>query len=121
MCCLPFFFGFFYWILAISASLYYSLHAFEIHQDKRSINESAPFKNHQHIFNFLGSIIGWIFLWVILPSLWEAITWQNTSALGTREIIILFLSFLGITGHFPMIGFGITKGFMLLMERTIRG
>lgn len=121
MICLLFFFKFFYWILAISSSLYYSRHAFEIHQDKRHAIVSAPFKNHQHIFNFLGSFIGWILLWINLPSLWNAVTWQDTLAFDTKEIVILFLSFLGITGHFPMIGYGIAKGVELLLERILKG
>ena len=121
MCCITFFFGFFYWILAFCAAFYYSRYAFEIHQDKRDINESTPFKNHQHVFNFLGSFIGWILLWIILPTLWSAITWQDTFAFSTKEIVILFLSFLGITGHFPMIGFGVAKGVMLLIERILKG
>lgn len=116
MDCITFFFGLFYWVTAIVMSLFYGRKSFEIHEDHRSRTTSIPFKYHQYWFNTLGSFIGWVLLWIILPRLWDAIIWHDTD-LAIKEIVLLFIAFIGITGHYPLIGYGFSKSISTLVER----
>jgi hypothetical protein len=97
-----------FWVFAIISSIFYSAFALKIHLV--TLQEgNAPWIIHQRWFNFVGSIIGWIILWIILPDLLQAFGLQSTKAFSLKEIILCLLALLGITGHLPMTLFGIAR------------
>ena len=74
---------------------------------------------HEIWFNFIGSFIGWLCIFIIYKSLlpfgWEKavynITWQH--------IVLFIIGVLGITGLLPYVLWSISRSIDLLIERVL--
>jgi len=72
---------------------------------------------HQHILNFLGSIVGWIILWIILPNGILIFTQQSLETLTFKEIILFIVALLGLTGYLPMALVGIARSLRDMLSK----
>lgn len=57
---------------------------------------------HDHILNFLGALLGWF-------SIYYLVFYRQGPKLEITDLILIFISFVGITGYLPHII--INKGF----------
>jgi len=108
-----------FWIVAILFSIFYSIKAFEIHKVTRSKDDKS-FLFHQYWLNFLGSLVGWTILWIVLPNLVSGIEHKCTNYISVKEIFLLIGAFLGITGHLPMALVGLALSFRTLVDKFIK-
>ena len=119
------YFKFIFWIIAFLASFFYSYWAFKIHLVKKEdVDNLRKEKNyawfiHQFWFNFIGSITGWIILWLTIPNIFLGFCDQNTVSLEFKEIVLLFIALIGITGHLPMALYGIVNSFKKIIEKLL--
>jgi hypothetical protein len=97
-----------FWVIAIISTIFYTAFALKIHLVLHP-EENVPWIIHQRWFNFIGSITGWIILWILLPDLFQAFALHSIKAFSIKEIILGILALLGITGHLPMTLFGIAR------------
>ena len=117
-----------FWIIALSVSIFYSSWAFRIHLvDEKIVEEQkdAP-KNkawfiHQWWFNFIGSITGWFLLWILLPTILLTFGPQPGYYLfQLKDVALLLIAIIGITGHLPLTVFGIAVGMNSLINKALR-
>jgi len=89
-----------YWTLALALSRWYGKHAPDAldvpEDDKVRIAHNPDLRFHQFWFNFLGSLVGWSLLYVVLRHYRD-----NTT--GVDDAILLFVAFVGMTGHLPFV------------------
>jgi hypothetical protein len=110
-----------FFISAVISIIFYSCFAFEIHNippAKNNLNdkkETWPTLGHnkwfvynQYWLNGLGSFVGWLALYLLLfyvikidnYPLWLAMKFW-TEHFGIRDLILIVVSFLGLTGYIP--------------------
>ena len=66
------------------------------------------------IFHFLGSLIGWIFLYCLYVRIKKL--FPNVDQLKLIDILLLLFGFLGITGHLPQTLYGFVLSFGKVAE-----
>lgn len=101
-------FDFFYWTLASGWSAFLAAYAFIIHGPWSNIG--SPEKNlvgygrirwaqriHQFFLNFLGGIVGWIIIYLLVR------TNFLHSLSGLEKLLLFAVTFLSITGYLPYI------------------
>jgi hypothetical protein len=90
-----------FWIVAIGFSLWYGKYATEAlevsEDDKDKIAKNAALRWHQRWLNFLGSFVGWSLGYMALQHL------SPGYKLGTSDAILMFVAFIGMTGHLPFV------------------
>jgi len=69
------------------------------------------------IFHFLGSFIGWFFLYCL--SLRIKSLFPNVNQLELIDILLLLFGFLGITGHLPQTLYGFVLSFGKVAESIV--
>ena len=109
-------FAIIFWVIAFIFSLFYSFKAFSIHEVTPR-KENWPWTFHQHWFNFIGSITGWVVLWIVLPTFYQCIVNQCVNPLSFKDIILFLVAILGITGYIPLTLYGIARSFNELVNR----
>ena len=97
-----------FWVMAIIHSAFYTFWAFKIHLVSFP-KDNYPRIIHQRWFNFLGSITGWLILWVLLPTLMQSFTNQLTESISVKEIILLLIALISLSGYLPLALFGIAR------------
>jgi hypothetical protein len=105
-----------FWVLAALLTTFYTFWAYKIHNgqtyhkyyklDGKKIEARLI---GQRWFNFLGSIAGWLILWILLPCLTHSFSTQSTDCLSSKDIILFLLSLIGISGYLPLALFGIAR------------
>jgi hypothetical protein len=104
-----------FWIVALTFSCFYSFKAFSIHLTNASFvkdqkkNKKYAWLFHQWWFNFVGAIVGWTILWVLLPSIIIALIAHNPTSISVADFLLLLIALLGITGYLPLTLFGIAR------------
>ena len=106
-------------ILAILFSIFYGVFWKQVWISPLSPGLTKSRLLHEVWFNFIGSLIGWICIFVIyrslLPFSWEGavynITWQH--------IALFIIGVLGITGLLPHVLWSISRSIDLLIERML--
>ena len=99
-----------FWTLAFIFSTFYGLKAVIIFIDPKPANKPVSWKIHQFWINFLGAIVGWISLWLLLPNLINSFCNNDINIFSFGDLLLLIISFVGITGYFPITVVGIALG-----------
>ena len=74
---------FIYWTIAFIFSIFYSAFALKIHLVSKELRDlQKETRNyfwflHQWWFNFVGSLSGWIILWLMFPALYQCFNTQH--------------------------------------------
>lgn len=88
-------------ILSIIMSIITARHMVRIH-GAEAMNSSREEIRHDHLLNFLGTLLGWLSLYYLVFYRWG-------HALEITDLILILVAFIGITGYLPHII--INKGF----------
>lgn len=99
-----------YWIVALWASALYDWYAMEIHTPATATQLPAAKLWHQRWFNFLGSLVGWCALWLLLKELLPCIIGTCALEPSVLHVVLAFTAFVGVTGHLPMTVMGLITG-----------
>ena len=88
-----------YWSFATIASLFYGLKAVDIFFKAAEVqtfktNEKWPRKLHEFWMNFLGSIVGWVGIWILYSTF--------DTQVSFTELLLAVLSFTGVVGKLPL-------------------
>jgi hypothetical protein len=105
---LPSWFNAIFAAVALLASAFYGLKAFDAFEVSAREKPWA-WCVHQVWFNFLGAAIGWVALWFVVHDVWRA------AALGQARVtlsgaLLGVLAFVGATGHLPLALSGVLQG-----------
>lgn len=93
-----------YWAIAIVASLLYGWHAVSIFKAHIAGVESQPptaWWWHPRWLNFLGALVGWTALWLLLRKFSACIFQQCSSDPSAWDVAGAFVAFIGVTGYLP--------------------
>lgn len=102
------YFELFYWLLALGISLFYAIFAVRIFSVE-SGERPKSWHFHQCWLNFVGCIFGWIAMRATFDICESGICLVQSDL---RQLILVVIAFLGITGYLPafivgsMLGFG---------------
>ena len=86
-------------VIGLAFSFFYGWKAFDIFRIEGKDMPPA-LKFHQFWLNFLGSIVGWLMLWVALRRLGFVIA-SPDHPLKVSDFILLLVAFIGVTGYLP--------------------
>jgi hypothetical protein len=104
-------------VVALVFSLFYGWYAFDIFRvDRRSMR--IPERVHQFWLNFLGSIAGWLLLWVAVQRLAFVIA-SPVHPLKVSDFILLLVAFIGVTGFLPLSVVSFIQGIRDIAGRVI--
>ncbi len=109
-------------LLSVLMSVFWGIRSVCLFADfsqKKGINNWQKFlmKAYQFIFNFIGSLFGWGAFYILLIRLKNCSdTFSNISVI---DLILFFISLLGLTGHLPQVTYGIVKAMSDLVEKGI--
>ena len=95
-------------VTAILFSAFFGLKACEIFSVQEPKKVSQRF--YLFWFNFVGSLLGWLVLWVILFKILRCIDSACQAEINIGDFILVLVAFAGITGHLPMATMGIFTG-----------
>jgi hypothetical protein len=99
-----------FWFIAIVASGLLGWKAVEIFTDvpKKKKEEQPPpsWWWQQRWFNFLGSIVGWAALWVLIRRYWTYILGGCAPDPSLWDLLAGFIAFVGVTGYLPYTVYG---------------
>lgn len=110
-----------FWFIALAASLCYGYWAPEIFQVKGTDRWPRSVWIHQFWVNFAGSVVGWATLYYVLVIRLRVFDRAPQGAPGAIDVALLFVTFLGVTGHLPYALVGIASGLNAVAERALRG
>jgi hypothetical protein len=90
-----------YGVVAVGFSLWYGKYASEAlevsEEDKNRISKNSALRWHQRWLNFLGSFVGWCLGYIALQHIYPGYN------LRASDAIVLFVAFVGMTGHLPYV------------------
>lgn len=108
-----------YLITSVVISTLYGIFAFGIFNEPKRYKIS--WYVHQFWFNFLGSLIGWLSLWILFKHLQCMPTYEIASNLKLADFVLILTAFIGITGHLPKTVMGFILGIGKLADRLLSG
>jgi len=89
-----------FWFIAVVSSLWYRRHAIDALnvglEDRNRIAESAVCQQHERWFNFLGSLVGWWALWIVLYELYV-----RRLPIQAVDLGLIVIAFIGMSGYLP--------------------
>ncbi len=92
-----------FWTVAFLASLFHGFYCFEVHgiKDKAKYHIAALIQ--QWCFNFIGSLFGWIALWLLVRRCGGLSSFLSYSPATERwsDFALAFVAFVGISGYLP--------------------
>jgi len=101
-----------YWFIGVSlaASVFYSARAFAIFHVSGK-DEDWSWWVHQVWFNFLGAIVGWAALWLLISKLRSTAATESVQIDGW-DFGLFVVAFIGVTGHLPrtLVGLVVAPG-----------
>lgn len=89
-----------FWGIALIASVLFAIYAWDIHGGTKP--KKGARLNQQLFLNLLGSFVGWVMLWIVLPSLIDSIKTHSSTNFNLNDIILTIIAFIGITGYLPV-------------------
>ena len=115
-----------YALAAVTASALYGWYAVEIFlgvpaPGKLVHRQFRSWRNHQRWFNFAGSIVGWICLWIVGVKLWPFAVSDSYPSFTWGDAGLSFVAFLGVTGHVPMTVFNLAQAIAALVGKLSGG
>lgn len=90
-----------YFAIALVVSLFFGVCAPKMFQVKTATWDRFTWV-HQFWLNFVGSMTGWICLWLISGRISAWLLATPPVDLGSWDMFIAFVAFIGITGYLPM-------------------
>jgi hypothetical protein len=93
-----------YWVVALVASGLYGWHAVEIFKAHIAAREESPSKSwwwHQRWLNFLGALVGWLALWLLLRKFLGCMLGDCDADVGAWDVVGALVAFVGVTGYLP--------------------
>jgi len=112
----------FFGLTALTFSIFYGAKGIAIFNENDAEKFGKYRKWHKRWFNFLGSIIGWIALWMLLPKpICDILrTIENgTPDISLSNILLFFLFFIGVTGYLPVTIVGVVLSIGELFQKAI--
>jgi hypothetical protein len=107
-------------LIGLAFSLFYGLKATEIFLSSGTYEDQKwSWKFHQFWLNFIGSLTGWISLLVIYPGISDCIQNNLAYSLKLSDVLLFFLSFIGITGFLPMTIVGLIQGLKDIFAKAL--
>lgn len=91
-----------YWAVALVASALYGWHAVNIFKSHIAERTEEPHKAwwwHQRWSYFLGSLIGWLAVWLLMRKFSGCVFGECAADVGMLDVVGAFVAFLGVTGH----------------------
>jgi hypothetical protein len=114
--------GFSDWLMALVAliaSLFYGCNALKIF-DMPSEERSGAWRLHQFWLHFLGSAVGWIAFWFLVPHVKDCLMRPCAPVFTSSDVVLFFLAFVGVTGHLPLAVVGVLFTVTNLLDRIVR-
>ncbi len=108
--------GCIFWLIALIISGLFGWYATDVWPQPKSQETDEKLRKRQETanrryqiwFNFTGSIVGWIVLWILICRHWDYILGRcATLNPGWSDLLMGFIAFIGITGHLPWTAAGI--------------
>lgn len=101
-----------YWFFAILASAWFGQHAVVIFiTDPKSRRHESVWQWYQRWLNFVGSISGWIALWIVGKKYFDYVFLSASApTFNAWDVLGCFIAFVGITGHLPFLVVSVTTG-----------
>ena len=87
-------------LLGFAFSLFYGFKASDIF-DVDHTDKPRAWRFHQFWLNFVGSVAGWVMLWIAIQRLRLAIDSPEQS-LKLSDFALLLIAFIGVTGFLPL-------------------
>lgn len=119
---IPAWFEIVFLLVAVIASGFFGFFCFEIHNLDRSAFKWQE-KIQQVWFNFVGALIGWIALWILVRQWWGA--WRLPTAPGVpvqmtvSDFGLALIAFVGISGYLPFTVMGVIRTFVALVQKVV--
>jgi hypothetical protein len=115
-----------YAAVAIVASALYGWYAVEIFlgvpaPGKLEHRKFLSWRIHQGWFNFCGSIVGWICLWILGVKWVPFAIADNYPSLSWGDVGLAFIAFIGVTGYLPSAVYTIVQTGALVLSRLTGG
>ncbi|MCJ7448233.1 MAG: hypothetical protein MUO72_11100 [Bacteroidales bacterium] len=76
----------------------FAYHAWNIHGGEKPKGARLI---QQLFLNFLGSFVGWVMLWIVLPNLIKSVGSPSLEKFTATDILLIIVAFIGITGYLP--------------------
>lgn len=108
-----------FWFIALVASLCYGYWAPEIFQVKATEKWPQPLRVHRFWVNVFGTLTGWATLYYLLMMRLRVFDKAPNPDPGVMDIVLLIVTFLGVTGHLPYALVGITSGLDAVAGRAL--
>ncbi len=70
---------------------------------------------YNFIFHFLGSFTGWVLLYVLVLRI-KPLYPDEMNQIGLMDVLLLLITFIGITGHLPQSTYGFVSSFKNLAD-----
>ena len=93
-----------YWVVALVASGLYGWHAvaiFKAHIAERGEQPPRAWWWHQRWLNFLGALVGWLALWLLLRKFLGCVFGDCVATVGAWDVVGALVAFVGVTGYLP--------------------
>ncbi|MFH1023779.1 MAG: hypothetical protein V1809_10385 [Planctomycetota bacterium] len=100
--------------LALASGLFWGIRGVVLFES----NRGWWWKSYQFIFNIVGSFAGWCCLYVLLTRTQHAMPECRGFSMG--DVFLFVISMLGLTGHLPMVIWGIVDGFSEIEKRAVQ-
>ncbi len=108
-----------FWLLAIGFSLFYGFGAFSIFTPEKLRGQIVQKQIHQVWLNFLGSLIGWIFLWFVINQVLESWPKLQSYKPDLTDLGMMLIAFLGVTGHLPSIVISTASSLSAVLNKIV--
>jgi hypothetical protein len=109
-----------YWTIAVVASFLYGWCAVAIFKPHIAGREEPPPTSwwwHQRWLNFLGSLVGWLVLWLLIRKFGGCVFSGCAADIGVWDVVGAFVAFIGVTGYLPSSVVSLVAGIGLLAEK----
>src|SRR6202035_6056357 len=87
-------------LVALAFGVFYGFKPFDIFRVDHA-NKPGAWKFHQLWLNFVGSIAGWVILWVVIQRISFVIR-APEHALKASDFILMLVAFVSVTGFLPL-------------------
>lgn len=108
-------------IFGVIFSLFYGFNAVEIFQrsnpNKKYPNSCLSWWIHQRWINFIGSVIGWICVFILYSSLTPFDLQDVARHIVAGHILLFTIGVLGIMGFLPLTFWGLANSMLFIAEK----
>ena len=89
-----------YWMVAFFASALYGYYALDIFKSHSAPDQQhVAWKWHQRWSYFLGSLIGWLAVWLLMRKFSGCVFGECAGDVGVLDVVGALVAFVGVTGY----------------------